>query len=216
MPVCSYILWKTVAKHLPTPEQRTVFCSGVGEQLLQQLMPDIQQQLQQAATQGVWLQSAHRVTDPYTYCIVIMLLIFAFLFVHSASPLLLQGVRLACDARNCMLALPVRVALATLIASMAMFGTGFLSVPRTAQNVFFCPIILLVGASAVYAAGCITEPAATVPATATRQRQISTRSFSPVSAPAAAAAITARWLHLWVPAGVGQPTGWLAGGLGHE
>jgi hypothetical protein len=49
--VCSYILWKTVAKHLPTPEQRTAFCSGVGEQLLQQLMPDVQQQLQ-AATQG--------------------------------------------------------------------------------------------------------------------------------------------------------------------
>jgi hypothetical protein len=51
LPVCSYILWKTVAKHLPTPEQRTAFCSGVGEQLLQQLMPDVQQQLQ-AASQG--------------------------------------------------------------------------------------------------------------------------------------------------------------------
>lgn len=48
--VCSYILWKSVARHLPTPEQRTAFCSEVGEQLLQQLMPQQRQQLQAAAT----------------------------------------------------------------------------------------------------------------------------------------------------------------------
>lgn len=48
----SYILWKTVAKHLPTPEQRTTFCTGVGEQLLQQMMPELQQQLQAAAQKG--------------------------------------------------------------------------------------------------------------------------------------------------------------------
>lgn len=36
-----------MAKHLPTPEQRTAFCSGVGEALLQQLAPELPQQLQQ-------------------------------------------------------------------------------------------------------------------------------------------------------------------------
>lgn len=51
--VCSYILWKTVAKHLPTPEQRTAFCSGMGEQLLQQMMPDVQQRLRAAAQKGM-------------------------------------------------------------------------------------------------------------------------------------------------------------------
>lgn len=55
MCVCSYILWKTVAKHLPTPEQRTAFCSGVGEQLLQQMMPDVQQRLRTAAQKGMHL-----------------------------------------------------------------------------------------------------------------------------------------------------------------
>lgn len=41
-----------MAKHLPTPEQRTAFCSGVGEQLLQQMMPDAQQRLRRAAQKG--------------------------------------------------------------------------------------------------------------------------------------------------------------------
>lgn len=49
---CSYILWKAVAKHLPSPEQRTAFCTGVGQQLLQQLLPEAQQQLQAAAQRG--------------------------------------------------------------------------------------------------------------------------------------------------------------------
>ncbi|KAF6256925.1 hypothetical protein COO60DRAFT_59654 [Scenedesmus sp. NREL 46B-D3] len=36
----SYVLWKVVARHLPTPQQRTAFCAAVGAVLLQQLAPE--------------------------------------------------------------------------------------------------------------------------------------------------------------------------------
>jgi len=61
--VCSYILWKSVARHLPTPEQRTLFCSEVGEQLLQQLMPQQRQQLQAAAAGGLLKQQQLALND---------------------------------------------------------------------------------------------------------------------------------------------------------
>eukprot|EP00878_Enallax_costatus_P013844 GHUV01014479.1.p1 GENE.GHUV01014479.1~~GHUV01014479.1.p1 ORF type:complete len:339 (+),score=61.67 GHUV01014479.1:238-1254(+) len=48
----SYCLWKTIAKHLVTPEQRTAFCAAVGEMLLPQLVPDITAAVQKAATGG--------------------------------------------------------------------------------------------------------------------------------------------------------------------
>lgn len=50
--ICSYILWKVVARHLTTPEQRTQFCSTVGRVLLDDLGSSQQQQLAQAAEQA--------------------------------------------------------------------------------------------------------------------------------------------------------------------
>jgi hypothetical protein len=46
---CSYVLWKVVARHLPTPQKRTAFCAAVGGTLLQQLTPDSLMSLRQAA-----------------------------------------------------------------------------------------------------------------------------------------------------------------------
>lgn len=46
----SYCLWKTVAKHLTTPEQRTQFCAAVGEVLLMELVPETVTELKAART----------------------------------------------------------------------------------------------------------------------------------------------------------------------
>eukprot|EP00775_Hariotina_reticulata_P007811 gene7811-8008_t len=37
----SYVLWKVVARHLPSADARTAFCAAVGQQLLQRLAPDV-------------------------------------------------------------------------------------------------------------------------------------------------------------------------------
>uniref|UniRef100_A0A383VZF7 Uncharacterized protein n=1 Tax=Tetradesmus obliquus TaxID=3088 RepID=A0A383VZF7_TETOB len=45
----SYVLWKVVARHLPTPQQRTAFCAAAGGVLLQQLAPELLTSLKEAA-----------------------------------------------------------------------------------------------------------------------------------------------------------------------
>ena len=50
--LCSYVLWKVAAGAAPTPEQRTALCTAAGVRLLQQIAPDIQQQLHKQAAAG--------------------------------------------------------------------------------------------------------------------------------------------------------------------
>jgi hypothetical protein len=70
---CSYVLWKVVARHLPTPQKRTAFCAAVGGGLLQQLAPDSLTSLQQqaAAAPGGWECSNKNVTFQ-TWCVRII------------------------------------------------------------------------------------------------------------------------------------------------
>jgi hypothetical protein len=67
---CSYVLWKVVARHLPTPQKRTAFCAAVGGALLQQLAPDSLTSLQQAAAAaGGWL-GGYAATEKCSICLV--------------------------------------------------------------------------------------------------------------------------------------------------
>lgn len=48
----SYVTWKVAARYAATPEQRSQLVATAGQQLLQQLAPDLEQQLHQQAAAG--------------------------------------------------------------------------------------------------------------------------------------------------------------------
>jgi hypothetical protein len=71
---CSYVLWKVVARHLPTPKQRTAFCTAVGAELLQQLAPNAVTSLKEAAAAAgeSWQLLLLRRCGLYAVCPVVL------------------------------------------------------------------------------------------------------------------------------------------------